>query len=235
MTLIKSKPVHNGSGNPRFLSESSERCLEELMVPRRVKEGCYVFMEGEAADKLYFVKSGTLKLVKTTAGGKEMILQSLRGGDFYGELGGPEPLRFGFHGIALTDVTVGVVSLESLEQLIRTRGDFAVEFLKWSGMVQRALQAKVRDLVLYGKNGAMASTLLRLAESCGKPGPRGIKVSLRLTNTELAQMIGSTRENVNRMLSGFKMEGVIDCDHGELIIKDMAYLQSMVCGSDSLL
>jgi CRP/FNR family transcriptional regulator len=101
--------------------------------------------------------------------------------------------------------------------------------MKWMGLMQRTTQSKFRDLMLFGKTGALASTLIRLTNTCGEKSEDGsIKLAIKLTNTDLANMIGTTRESVNRLLSTYKEEGVISYEQGQIIIHDLLYLKSIV-------
>ncbi|WP_231571063.1 Crp/Fnr family transcriptional regulator [Gordoniibacillus kamchatkensis] len=99
--------------------------------------------------------------------------------------------------------------------------------MKWMSLQHRTTQSKFRDLMLFGKPGALASTLIRLCNSYGVATKDGIRIDAKLTNTELADFIGATRESVNRMLSDLKKDGIIDMSGGHLVVKSLAELKSI--------
>lgn len=201
--------------------------LEKIMYPRQVAEGSYLFWEGDLANKLFYVKSGQIKISKSTEDGKEFILYILQKGDLFGEIGGHDEVRYSFNAKVIKDATVGVIQQSDLEILVYQHGDFAVEFMKWMGLMHRTTQSKFRDLMLFGKPGALASTLIRLCNSYGEQEGNGIRIKIKLTNTELANFIGTTRESVNRLLSSYKDEGVLSFDHGQIVVHNLAFLRKV--------
>jgi len=97
--------------------------------------------------------------------------------------------------------------------------------MKWMGLKHRTTQSKFRDLLLFGKSGALASTLIRMCNSFGVMYADGIRLDLTINNTELADLIGSTRENVNRMLSALKDEGTISMVNGQILVHHLDRLR----------
>ncbi|WP_243735139.1 Crp/Fnr family transcriptional regulator [Paenibacillus turpanensis] len=208
-----------------FLTAEQFQRLESVMYARKFQANTTLFWEGDPADKLFYVKSGQVKIYKTTEDGKELILYILQKGDLFGELGGLSHLHYSFNAVVTKDADIGVVQTADLEVLIYQNGEFAVDFMKWMGLTHRTTQSKFRDLLLYGKPGALASTLVRMSNSYGQPHKNGVKINVKLTNTELAQFIGTTRESVNRLLSGLKDEGVIDYDKNHIVICNLTQLK----------
>ena len=228
--VTKTEKIVNHYQISHFLSEENFSRLEEIMYPQNAPEGSHLFWEGEPATKMFYVHKGEVKITKSTEDGKEFILQILQPGDFFGEFGGFDDLQYGYNGEATQDSVVGAVQIKDLEILIYQHGDFAVEFFRWIGLMQRTIQSKFRDLMLFGKNGALASTLIRLTNTCGEILPDGsIRLGIKLTNTDLANMIGTTRESVNRLLSTYKSHGVVSYDHSLIVIHDLDYLKKIVC------
>ncbi|UUZ85022.1 helix-turn-helix domain-containing protein [Paenibacillus sp. P26] len=88
-------------------------------------------------------------------------------------------------------------------------------------------QTKFRDLMMFGKPGALCSLLIRLNNSYGEACGKHHRIAVKMNNTEMAEMIGATRESVNRMLSEMKKEDVIDMESGHVIIKDLDYLRDV--------
>jgi CRP/FNR family transcriptional regulator len=214
-----------GLGN-FFTREQFERICG-LMVPKRAEKGSFLFWEGEPTGKLYYIKSGKVKLRKTTEEGREFILSILQAGDLICEADDGRPAVHTFSAEVFEDAELGVILWEDLEMLLYRHGDYAVRFMHWMALMQRVTNSKFRDLLLFGKPGALASTLIRLANSFGTIGPDGIRINLKLTNAELADFIGTTRESVNRMLHGLREEGTIDIRKGRIVILNLAALRAI--------
>jgi len=210
-----------------FLSKENFEKLQEIMYSKNVKTGNYLFWEGDESDRLYFIKSGKAKLKKSTEEGKDLILSIMNKGDLLGEFGGTSRMYHGYSAEVVEDVELGIIQLKDLEILLYQFGDFAVEFLHWVGLMNRIIQSKFRDLLLYGKSGALASTLIRLSNTYGVPCADQTKINIKLTNTEIADFIGMTRETVNRLLNAWKEEGILSIKNGYIYIERMNDLKKI--------
>lgn len=89
-------------------------------------------------------------------------------------------------------------------------------------------QTKFRDLILNGKKGALYSTLIRMANSYGVETENGILINIDMTNQELANFCGATRESINRMLSNLRKKGVISFQNKKITIHDLQYLKDEI-------
>jgi CRP-like cAMP-binding protein len=213
--------------NTDVFSKTTFMHLQGIMYSRKIENGQFLFLDDDKADRLFYVKKGQIKITKMTEEGKELVLYIFQEGDLVGELGNTAEARYSFSAKATRDCEVGVIQQKDLETLIWQHGDVAVEFMKWMSNMHAITRSKFRDLMLYGKKGALCSTLIRLANSYGKITTAGIILSQRFTNTELAELIGTSRETVNRMLSHLKTEGVIRLEKdGTIQIIDLQYLKT---------
>lgn len=196
------------------------------MKRKSFKKDAYLFLEHDESHELFYVLDGGVKITKTTEDGKELVLYTLHKGDLFGELGLDGETKHRFQSKTTADSVIGVIPTSDMEQIIIHNGEAALELIKWMGRMNQFIHSKLRDLMLYGKNGALSSTLIRLSHSYGKIVPEGILINKKLKNNELAEMIGTSRETINRMLNGLKKIHVIDyCGTGEIIILDMEYLK----------
>lgn len=216
-----------GKGIAQFFSEENFERLQSIMYTRHANKGDYLFWEGETADKLYFVKKGGVRITKLSDTGKSFILYLHQAGDLFGQM---DPFRDSTHSFS-AEVTenseIGMIQRKDLEVVLWQHGDLAVEFMKWMGLMHRMTETKFRDLLMYGKPGALCSLLIRLSNSYGVPQGEHTRIDYRINNTELADMIGATRESVNRMLSDMRKEDAVEFQNGLIIIKDLAYLQDI--------
>lgn len=226
---IPCETTKNEKGITSFLTAAQFELLEAIMAPKRAKAGTVLFWEGEPGGKLIYVRSGKVMLRKTTEDGKSLILSILQAGDLIGELGGGQGIVHGYSAEVMDNAELGIIAWKDIDMLLVQHSDMALPFMNWMALNHRVTESKLRDLLLFGKPGALASTLIRMANSFGVAGEDGIRINLKLTNTEMAEFIGTTRESVNRMLNGLKEEGTIDMQGGRIVIRDLNALKK-VCG-----
>jgi CRP/FNR family transcriptional regulator len=213
--------------NTSCFSEENFAKLREIMYEQHIPSGSSLFWEGDPADKLFFIQKGCVKITKSTNEGKEYVLYLFHKGDLLGQLDPYQDSRQSFHAKAVQDCEVGILQKNDLEILLWQHGDLAIEFMKWMGLMHRMTQTKFRDLMLYGKPGALCSTLIRLANTYGRQGEKGLTLSKKFTNAELADYIGAARESVNRMLNNLKKANAIDFEDGYITIINLDYLKGI--------
>ncbi|MBC8080164.1 MAG: Crp/Fnr family transcriptional regulator [Gorillibacterium sp.] len=220
-------------GNTSIFSEENLAILKEIMYEQKYPIGTHLYWEGDASDRLFYIKSGRVKITKSTDEGKELILYMHQADDMLGQIDPFNNSRQTFSATAMEDCTVGVLQQSDLEILVWQHGELAIDFMKWMGMTHRITQAKFRDMVMYGKPGALCSTLLRLSHTYGRKQASGdVMITKKLTHSELSDMIGATRESVNRMLNDLRKKGAVDYDNGYIVIKDDIFLKN-ICHCES--
>ncbi|WP_258359306.1 Crp/Fnr family transcriptional regulator [Moorella sulfitireducens] len=200
------------------LSPEELQNIAALALFRRYRKNMYIFMEGEPGDAIYFVKKGAIKLFQVLEDGREKILHFVREGEIFAEVllfgGGPYPAT----AETLEDTEVGIIRNADMERLLSNHGEMAVKIIKVMSRRLRKAQEHIRDLALKGAYGRLASTLLQLARDYGTPGEDGITIDLNLSQQELANLIGTSRETVARILSDFKRLGVVGVERQRITI-----------------
>ncbi|GEK58344.1 Crp/Fnr family transcriptional regulator [Marinococcus halophilus] len=239
---LQSLPVHenpDGSFASLLSPEEFERFQARTHLAHK-RAGTYLYREEDPSDYFYFLYEGTVKIQKGTSDGKELTITLLGRGDLAGEYGSLQAVRHDFSAKVAAASTVGVIKKTEIEALIRDSGAFSLKMMRWMGSNTLKEQSKFRDLLLYGKNGALASTLIRLSTTYGAARENGtVVLQLKLTNAELGEHIGLSREGVNRCLNEWKKAGVLSYENGLIVIHDMLYLRRQcncplhnLCSSD---
>ncbi|WP_136606341.1 Crp/Fnr family transcriptional regulator [Paenibacillus dokdonensis] len=219
--------VIEARGNTSCFTEQNIDRLMVIMKERIVPEGSHLFWEGDFSDKLFYVKRGRIKLTKSTDEGKELILYMYQSGDMVGQADPFFSSKHSFTAEVLEESEIGVIDQKDLEMLICQHCDFAIDFMKWMGIHHRLTQTKFRDLMMYGKPGALCSTLIRLGNTYGEKHGDTILIHKKITHTDLSNMIGATRESVNRMLSDLRKKDAVEYENGMIVIKDLGMLQDI--------
>lgn len=203
------------------LTEEELERIYNLAITRKYKKNMIIFMEGETGEALHFIKAGKVKIFKTTADGKEQILHILQNGDIFAEVvlfdAGPYPAT----ALVMEEAQIGLIRNADVENLIRQCPELALKILKVMSKRLRAAQGQIRDLALKDTYGRVASMLIKLAREHGAEIEQGIRINLSLSRQELANLIGTTRETVTRILSELKKSKIIDMDKQNIIITDV--------------
>lgn len=218
-------PRYDIEGNMSVFSAQQLDALASIMHVKKVPAGCTLFWEGDDAVSVYWLLKGRMKLRKSTSEGKDLLLSIVRPNDLIADIDAWNSAHR-YSAEAMEDAEVGVISRLQLELMLCRNGEFAYRFAMWMALIQRQTESKLRDLLLGGKNAALASTLIRLCNSFGVVQKDGILIDLKLTNSELAELAGTTREGVNRMLAVMKKDGTVEnCDNGLLRVRSLQRLR----------
>ncbi|NOU73493.1 cyclic nucleotide-binding domain-containing protein [Paenibacillus sp. LMG 31458] len=208
-------------------SEENFHKLQSIMYVKHAEKGDYLFWEGDVADKLYYVIKGGVRITKLSETGKSFIISLHQAGDLFGQIDPFQNSVQSYSAEVTADCEIGVIQRKDLEVLLWQHGDLAIEFMKWMGLMHRMTETKFRDLMMYGKPGALCSLLIRLSNSYGVPNGEHTLINYKINHTEMADMIGATRESVNRMLSDMKKEDALEIQNGHIVIKDLTYLRDV--------
>ena len=193
------------------------------------EKGTFLFQEGMEAKELYIILSGKVQISKITTDGRELSLRICGENDICGELTlFTDNPKFLLSAKVIEDAEIVAIRKDVLENEIFQNSTLAFEFMKWMSDHFRKTQTKFRDLVLNGKRGALFSTLIRMSNSYGVSQKNGILIDLPLTNQELANFCGTSRESTNRILSDLKKDNIISVKKGKITILNLQYLKDEI-------
>lgn len=207
------------------LSKENQDILLQHGVKIHAREGTTLFYEGEEATNIYLIRSGKVRLSKMTIDHKKFFLHLKQDNDIIGEFSLFNDMLVSMTAEIIEDSTLYKFTRENLEALFLQNGDIAVAFIKLFARNTQSTQAKFSDLLLYGKLGALYSILIRFSNSYGVKYHNDILIPLKLTNQEIANFIGTSRETANRMLQDLKKENIISILDDNILIKNIDYLK----------
>jgi CRP/FNR family transcriptional regulator, cyclic AMP receptor protein len=203
------------------LDDDANVALRVAMRHEHFSRGDVIFDEGDAGDKLFAVIEGKVKLARTAPDGRENLQSVLGPGEMFGELSlfDPKPRTAG--AVALTDTVLASLAHEELRPWITGRPDVAVQLLQALAQRLRRTNDVLADLVFSDVPSRVAKALLGLADRFGQPTNEGIHVAHDLTQEELAQLVGASRETVNKALADFSARGWILIESRAVVILDV--------------
>jgi CRP/FNR family transcriptional regulator, cyclic AMP receptor protein len=208
------------------LSEREFDFLLERVSSRKYAAGEIVFSEGEPCAGLFVVESGSVRIFKSSPGGREQVLSIEGPGRSVAELpvfdGGSYPASV----VAVEDTTLLFVSKQDFQALCLAHPAVALKVLKVVGGRLRRLVGIIEELSFTTVRQRLGAYLLRMAQSEGKKVAQGIEITLPSNNQELAAQIGTVRELVSRNLSRLQAEGIVNIDGRSLVIRDVKAIES---------
>ena len=192
------------------------KLLEEiggLAVTRTYAKNAIIVSEGDETDSLYVLLSGRVKVFLCDAAGKEVTLNQLGPGEYFGEItldGGPRSASV----VALEATRCAVVKRGELLALVERRPQFALHMVRKLAHRVRALSEDVRSLALMDVYGRVARLLLELAEE----NEGRLVIREALTHKDIASRVGASREMISRIFSDLSDGGYVRKEGGELVI-----------------
>ena len=184
------------------------------------QRGDSVFVEGEEGDTLYIVLAGKIKIGRKAADGRENMLSVMGPSDMFGELSLFDPGPRTATATVVTDARLASLSHSSLRPWITDRPEIAEQLLRVLARRLRRTNDALADLIFTDVPGRVAKALLQLAERFGSQEEDGLHVRHDLTQEELAQLVGASRETVNKALADFASRGWLRVDSRAVTIVD---------------
>jgi len=218
--LLKSIPYFQG------LSSEELAAVKDRVFEQVVDRNDMVILEDEPPQAVYFVVSGAIKVFKTSIEGKEQVLCVVRPGESFNDVaifdGGPNPAS----ALAMTPTRLYGISKRDVERLLEENSTIAANVIAVLARKVRHFVSLVEDLSFRHVTGRLAKLLLEYAgdhewsdaESTSRP---------RLTQQEMAAMVGTAREVVGRSLKVLEEEGAIKMNRHRIVITNKKTLQEM--------
>jgi CRP/FNR family transcriptional regulator len=220
IALLKSIPYFLG------LSTAELEAIRKYVFEQAVEKNDMILMEGDPASAVYFVVSGAVKVFKTSVEGKEQILCILRPGESFNDVavfdGGPNPAS----AIAMTPVLLYGINKANVETILRDYPNLAANVIRILSRKVRHFVSLVEDLSFRHVTDRLAKLLLEYATDHGPAaGESGARP--RLTQQEMAAVVGTAREVVGRSLKALEEEGAIRIDRHRIVIVNKKRLEQM--------
>lgn len=207
------------------MSPEEREELRGMMSQTTLRRGEVLFNEGDSGDRLYILLTGKVKLGHTSVDGRENLLAVLGPGEIVGELTlfDPGPRSATATAVATTELLA--LEHNQLMGFIDSHPTLAKDMLRALAVRLRLTNTALADLVFSDVPGRVAKALLDLAERFGAPTEDGIHVPHDLTQEELAQLVGASRETINKSLAEFSSRGWIRLEGRAVTLIDVERLE----------
>ena len=206
------------------LDPEAATALRASLKETVVGKGEALFNEGEPGVRMYVILEGKVKLGQTSTDGRESLLGVLGPGEMFGELSLFDPGMRTSTATALTDAVVLGMGHEQLRPWLAGRPEVAAALLQALARRLRRTNEAMADLVFSDVPGRVAKALMDLGEKFGTITPDGLMVTHDMTQEELAQLVGASRETVNKALADFAQRGWIRLETRQVLILDVERL-----------
>jgi CRP-like cAMP-binding protein len=207
------------------LDEQAAASLRQSMVEVNLSRSETLFDEGERGDKLYVIVEGKIKLGRTSNDGRENLLAILGPGEMFGELSLFDPGPRTATATSVGDSRLIGLGNDAFEPWLMQHPEVAQTLLRALARRLRRTNETLADLVFTDVPGRVAKALLDLSTRFGRPAEDGILVAHELTQEELAQLVGASRETVNKALADFATRGWLRLEARAVVLLDIERLK----------
>ena len=183
-------------------------------------KGTTIFDEGEPGDRLYIIVEGKIKLARHAPDGRENLLSVMGPSDMFGELSIFDPGPRTSSAVCVTEVSAASMSADQLQEWVGSHPDVPAQLLRMLARRLRRTNNSLADLIFTDVPGRVAKSLLQLANRFGVQEGSALRVNHDLTQEEIAQLVGASRETVNKALAEFAHRGWIRLEGKSVLISD---------------
>ena len=216
---------------PLFADLADEEVRELMTVARRrtFRAGEVIFHREDPGQVLYVIKEGKVKICQISPDGQEMTLTVLGKGEYFGELALLDGLPRSTDAIASERVECYTLQRTDFHNAIMKNPKIAIQALEVLSKRLRNTNQMVEDMIFLDVYGRVAKKLVELADAHGaKAEDGGIRIEMRLTQQELASMVGASRESVNKVMGYFTEKNFISTDKHRITLHRIADLKRRI-------
>ena len=178
-----------------------------------------IFNEGDPSDKSYLVAEGSVKILKHTVMGKDIILEIMSPGDIFGGVAVLDKTPFPASAQAMESTTVIRIGRQNLLKIMEDYPTLKLDIVKYFSNKLRDAHEMLKNIATERVERRIASLLLKLSEKVGTDDGGFRKINFPLTRQEISEMVGTTVETCIRTMSKFQKNGIIKSSDGRILVK----------------
>jgi CRP-like cAMP-binding protein len=214
-----------------LLKEANNRLLDQLTFSSIVVSygnRQRIFDKGDEGDRLLGVLSGQVRIYVMSSEGRELIMNVMMPGELFGEISLIDGKPRSASAVAIGDTNLLHIRRSDFMTALRQNCDVSLRFMEVLCERVRWTSGLLEDASLLDLPARLAKRLLNLAEGVGEKQDGGILIGVKLSQTDLGNMLGVTREAVNKQLREWKKDGLVDMQDGQMLILDPTALEDLV-------
>lgn len=194
------------------LEGTEVRRLCEHFDTELVEAGERIYQFGDLAERVYVLKSGRVKITRASDDGKDFILYFISPGEIFGELAITGRERRTGTATVIDDAFVCAVDREHFEAFMLRHPEVSLDVSRVIGRRKDSTERRILDMISKDVRTRLAHTLAELAQDFGILEKRRARIDLPLTQSDLAQLVGSTRETTSTVFNEFRRQGLVDSE-----------------------
>src|SRR4051794_21375974 len=189
-----------------------------------LKRGATICSKGDPGNSLFAVISGTVKISTTSADGRSAILNLIGAGEIFGEIAVLDGQARSADATANSNCEIYVIDRREFIPFVKSQPALAMKFIELLCTRLRATSEQVEQVILQNLSGRLASALIRLTE---KHPPSPISRTITITQQEISEMVGMSRESINKQLRAWATRKWVRLEHGAIVVLDPESLQAL--------
>ncbi|MCX6290701.1 MAG: Crp/Fnr family transcriptional regulator [Bacteroidetes bacterium] len=211
------------------LRNCSPECLQEVSAAKRCfvyVKGQRILMEGIESDGVYFINTGKVKIFKSDKDDKQLILRFAKSGEILGFCSIDERKEQPVSAVALDDTVICYLDNKDFMRIIRDNPELALGLLKFYNEELIEVENKSLKLARMNVPGKVADALMTMYDAYGSNG-KNCTLNLMLSRQDIANLAGTTKEQVSKALSEFKLKGIVKTKGKQIDILNLNSLRSI--------
>ena len=201
------------------LKEEEFEAISSLFDLKQYKNNETIFLEGDSSDNFYLVAAGSVKVLKHTVMGKDIILEMMSPGDVFGGVAVLDKKPYPASAEAMEAASVIKISRLDLLKIMEEYPVLKLEIVKYFSDKLRDAHEMLKNIATERVERRIASLLLKLSEKVGVADGEFIRIDFPLTRQEIAEMVGTTVETCIRTMSKFQKDGLVKSSNHRTMIK----------------
>ena len=213
------------------LSEDDLEAIGHATTMTRCSVGQRILSPDDPTERIHILKKGKVRVYRVTPDGKQLTLDIFDKGTILGDMSllGQEPIPEAF-AEALDEAVICTISPDEMRRLVERYPSIGVNIISYLSRRLRDAESELESMAYQRVGQRLARKLIDLSSRFGVKTSRGTLIEARLTQQELAEMIGTTRETLAHTLADFRRRGLLDTEKHQVLIRDAEALMDIAEG-----
>lgn len=222
VALLKGIPIFSK------LDEESLKKIDSISIEKHYRKGDIIILQDSKVEGLYIIREGRVKISRISEDGKIKVLAILSSGDIMGEMSILDEELASATAEAIEDSRLVFIKREDFQSILVRYPMITLGIAQILAKRLRLADREIEELAFYSVKSRVIKTLMELADRYGEKTNSGIRLSLKLTHQELADMVGTSRETVSRVISVLEKRQLITNERGYTVIEDINALKDYI-------